>query len=84
MFCILFASLGPEIAARTVIFHSPTKASHLGGIRLAVAVSASEALRWRFNADPKPILGGHSCLGIIVTRVAWQQCEGWLAYSLEK
>jgi bifunctional pyridoxal-dependent enzyme with beta-cystathionase and maltose regulon repressor activities len=51
---------------------------------LAVAVSASEALHWRFKAEPKRILGGHSCLGIIVTRVAWQQCEGWLAYSLEK
>jgi cysteine-S-conjugate beta-lyase len=76
---IPFASLGPEIAARTVTFHSATKSFNLGGIRLAVAVFGSEALHQRFKAVPRRILGGHNCLGISVTRVAWQQCEDWLA-----
>ena len=76
---IPFASLGPEIAARTVTFHSATKAFNLGGIRLAVAVFGSEALHRRFKSIPRRILGGHNCLGISVTRVAWQQCDDWLA-----
>ncbi len=76
---IPFASLGPEIAARTVTFHSATKAFNLGGIRLAVAVFGSDALHQRFKAVPKRFLGGHNCLGINLTRIAWQQCEGWLA-----
>jgi len=76
---IPFASLGPEIAARTVTFHSATKAFNLGGIRLAVAVFGSEALHERFKAVPKRLLGGHNCLGINLTRIAWQQCEDWLA-----
>ncbi len=76
---IPFASLGPEIAARTVTFHSATKAFNLGGIRLAVAVFGSEALHRRFKAVPSRLLGGHNCLGINLTRIAWQQCDDWLA-----
>ena len=76
---IPFASLNPEIAARTVTYHSSTKAFNLGGIRIAVAVFGSEALQQRFKAIPRRILGGHNCLGINVTRIAWQQCEDWLA-----
>ena len=76
---IPFASLGPEIAARTVTFHSATKAFNLGGIRLAVAVFGSEALHERFKAVPARLLGGHNCLGINLTRIAWQQCDDWLA-----
>jgi cystathionine beta-lyase len=76
---IPFASLGPEIAERTVTFHSATKAFNLGGIRLAVAVFGSEALHQRFKAIPKRTMGGHNCLGINLTRIAWQQCDDWLA-----
>ena len=76
---IPFASLGPEIAERTVTFHSATKAFNLGGIRLAVAVFGSEVLHQRFKAIPKRTMGGHNCLGINLTRIAWQQCDDWLA-----
>ena len=76
---IPFASLGPEIAARTVTFHSATKAFNLGGIRIAVASFGSDELHKRFDTVPRRILGGHNCLGIPLTRIAWQQCDDWLA-----
>ena len=76
---IPFASLSPEIAARTVTFHSATKAFNLGGIRIAPAVFGSDALHERFKTIPRRMLGGPNCLGINLTRIAWQQCEDWLA-----
>jgi cystathionine beta-lyase len=76
---IPFASLSPEIAARTVTFHSATKAFNLGGIRISIAVFGSEALQERYTQIPRRILGGHNCLGMNLTRIAWQQCEDWLA-----
>lgn len=74
-----FASLGPEIAARTVTYHSSTKAFNLGGVRVAVAIFGSDSLHERFKAIPSRLLGGHNCLGIPLTRIAWQQCDDWLA-----
>jgi cystathionine beta-lyase len=76
---IPFASLSPEVASRTVTFHSATKAFNLGGIRIAVAVFGSEELHKRFDSVPRRILGGHNCLGMALTRIAWQQCADWLA-----
>ena len=80
---IPFATLGPEIAARTVTYHSCTKAFNLGGIRIAVAVFGSEALQARFKAIPKRTLGGHNCLGIPLSRIAWTQCDEWLAGAVD-
>jgi cystathionine beta-lyase len=74
-----FASLGPEIAARTVTYHSATKAFNLGGIRIAIAVFGSDKLHERYKAVPRRILGGHNCLGIPLTRIAYQECDDWLA-----
>jgi len=74
---IPFATLGPEIAVRTVTFHSATKAFNLGGIRIAIATFGSEELHKRFDSVPRRILGGHNCLGIPLTRIAWQHCEDW-------
>ena len=74
-----FSSLGPEVAARTVTFHSATKSFNLGGIRVAVATFGSEELQRAYNAIPNRLLGGHNCLGIALTQIAWQQCEDWLA-----
>ncbi len=76
---IPFASLAPEIAARTVTYHSSTKAFNLGGIRIAVAVLGSASLHERFKTMPGRLLGGHNCLGMALTRIAWQQCDEWLS-----
>lgn len=73
-----FSSLGPEIAARTVTFHSATKSYNLGGIRIAMAAFGSEALQAPYKAIPNRLLGGHNCLGITLTRIAWDACGDWL------
>ena len=60
-------------------FHSATKSYNLGGIRIALAAFGSEALQERYKRIPHRILGGHNCLGISLTRIAWDECEDWLA-----
>jgi cystathionine beta-lyase len=74
-----FSSLGPEIAARTVTFHSATKSYSLGGIRISMTAFGSEELQQRYTAIPNRLLGGHNCLGIALTRIAWDECDDWLA-----
>lgn len=76
---IPFETLGPEIRARTITYHSATKTFNLGGTRVAVAVFGSEALRKRFRQVPGRLLGGHNCLGIPLSRIAWRDCDDWIA-----
>ena len=75
---IPFETLSPEVAARTITYHSATKTFNLGGIRIAVAVFGSEALQEQFRTLAERLLGGHNCLGIPLTRIAWQQCDDWI------
>jgi cystathionine beta-lyase len=75
---IPFETLGPEIAARTVTYHSATKAFNLGGTRVAVAVFGSASLKDRFREVPGRLLGGHNCLGIPLSRIAYTQCDDWI------
>lgn len=77
-----FASLGPEIAARTVTFNSATKSHNLGGARCAVVHYGSRELRGKFDRIPPHMRGGGNAIGHGVTRIAWQQCDDWLAALL--
>jgi cystathionine beta-lyase len=73
-----FATLGPEVEARTITFTSATKAFNIAGLRCAVAVMGSQALKDRFNAIHRNIRGGANGPGMLATHVAWTECEGWL------
>jgi cystathionine beta-lyase len=74
-----FASLSPEIAARTVTLTSATKAFNIAGLRCAVAHFGSEALQERFNAAVLPhVRGGVGILGQYCTKAAWQFGQPWL------
>lgn len=73
-----FATLGPEIEARTITFTSATKAFNIAGLRCAVAVMGSPELKQRFNAIHRNIRGGSNAPGLAATRVAWTECEDWL------
>jgi cystathionine beta-lyase len=75
---IPFATLGPEVEARTVTLTSATKAFNIAGLRCAVAVFGSDELRRRFRSIPPAILGGLGSLGLAATRIAWQECDDWL------
>jgi cystathionine beta-lyase len=76
---IPFATLGPEVAARTVTLTSATKAFNIPGLRTAVAHFGSADLQKRFNrAFPRHVRGGIGTLGLYCTNAAWQHSQPWL------
>jgi cystathionine beta-lyase len=76
---IPFASLGPEIAARTVTLNSATKGFNIPGLRCAVMHFGSKALRERFHARvPRRVLGSPGVFGIDATVAAWTESQAWL------
>ena len=75
---IPLASLGPEIAARTVTLMSASKAFNIAGLRCAVAAFGSAELKSRFDAVPRQLLGGVGSPGLLAARVAWEECQDWL------
>ena len=79
---IPFATLGPEVEARTVTLTSATKAFNIAGLRCSIAAFGSAQLQDRFNSVLRHVRGGVGILGLEATRVAWQQCDGWLAVVL--
>ena len=75
---IPFASLGPEVEARTVTMTSATKSFNIAGLRCAVVLFGSNRLAERFNAWPERIRGAVSSFGMEATRIAWTECDEWL------
>jgi len=75
---IPLASLGPEIAARTVTITSATKAYNFPGLRCGLMSFGSSDLRERFRAAiPDRMLGIVTRFGIEATITAWRDCGGW-------
>ena len=75
---IPFASLGPEVEARTITMASATKSFNIAGLRYAVAVFGSEALQVIYNRTPERLRGGMNSFGVIATQSAWRDCDDWL------
>jgi cystathionine beta-lyase len=76
---IPFASLGPEIAARTVTLNSATKSFNIPGLRCALIAFGSEELRGRFHKRiPLKLTGQPNIVGIDATVAAWMECQPWL------
>jgi cystathionine beta-lyase len=75
---IPFASLGPEIEARTVTVTSATKAFSIAGLRCGIAAFGSEDLQRQFDAIPRHVRGGINILGAQATLAAWQHAQPWL------
>lgn len=75
---IPFASLGPEIAARTVTTNSATKSHNLGGIRCSLIHYGSEALKQRYAQVTRGARGWENRIGPTITSIAWRDCEDWL------
>ncbi len=78
---IPFASISPEVSRRTVTFNSATKSHNLGGVRCSIAHYGSAGLRKAFDRLPGGIRGGSNSIGHRATRIAWQECDGWLHYT---
>ena len=75
---IPFATLGPEVEARTVTMTSATKSFNIAGLRCAVVLLGSDGLAERFDAWPERLRGAVSSFGMEATRIAWTECDEWL------
>jgi cysteine-S-conjugate beta-lyase len=76
---IPFASLGPELAQRTVTLNAASKAFNIAGLRTAVCVCTDPALRGRLLALPSTRWNAFSTLGVRATLAAWtEDGEEWL------
>ncbi|MBD1587558.1 MalY/PatB family protein [Pseudomonas typographi] len=76
------ASLGPEIAARTITLMSASKAYNIAGLKTAFAVITDPELRRRFQQGHKGMVDSVNVLGLEATRIAFSQAEPWLEQLL--
>lgn len=73
------ASIGPEIARRTVTLTSASKAFNIPGLRTAIAHFGDRSLQRRFNeAIPRHARGGIGLFGLYATLAAWRFGQPWL------
>jgi cystathionine beta-lyase len=77
-----FASLGPDVAARTVTFVSASKAFNLAGLHCALVVAGDPAVAARIRAVPGHRRGAPSILGLAAAQAAWTEGDDWLAAAL--
>jgi cystathionine beta-lyase len=77
-----FATLGPEVDARTITLTSASKTWNIAGLRCAVAAFGSDALKRRFLSVPRHLRGGIGTLGLLATEVAWRHGDPWAARAL--
>ncbi|BAL88430.1 putative aminotransferase [Actinoplanes missouriensis 431] len=74
-----FASLHPDVAARTVTVASASKAFNLAGMRVAACHIGPRRVREALAAAPPELYGAVSLLGVTATVAAWTSCDDWLA-----
>ena len=78
-----FASLGPEVAERTITFNSATKAFNTAGLRAALVHFGSPQLAERFGCIHPRALGGLPCHAARITTIAWTECDDWQAEAMD-
>ncbi|MEU4690724.1 aminotransferase class I/II-fold pyridoxal phosphate-dependent enzyme [Actinoplanes sp. NPDC023714] len=74
-----FASLHPDVAARTVTVASASKAFNLAGMRVAACHIGSPRVREALAAVPPELYGAVGLLGVTATVAAWTSGDDWLA-----
>ena len=75
---IPIASLGCEIAARTITLTSASKAFNIAGLPTAFAIFGSDELAKPFRELPPHLLGHCGILDDAATRAAWTEGQPWL------
>ena len=76
------ATLGPEIAARTITLLAPSKAFNVAGLGCSLAVIPDEDLRRRFRRAMAGIVPGVNVMGIAAAEAAWSGGGDWLAAQI--
>jgi len=75
---IPFATLGDDIALRTITATSATKAFNLAALRCAVAHIGPPAVKGALDAAPLDYFGTPSIVSRVATVAAWQDSDSWL------
>jgi cysteine-S-conjugate beta-lyase len=75
---VAFATLGSEIAARTITLSSTSKTFNLAGLRCAVASCGSDRIAERIRSIPERQRGSVNNLGMIAAIAAWADGIPWL------
>ena len=73
-----FASLAPDVEARTVTLTSASKAFNLAGMRWAVVHMGSDAFRHAIESLPGHYLGAPNQMGVVAAVAAWTGGGEWL------
>ena len=76
------AMLSPEVEARTITLTAGSKAFNIAGLRVALAIFGSEALKRRFLGFQRHLRGGLGGMGILALEAAWSHADPWLAEVL--
>ncbi len=71
------ATLGPEIAARTITFMAPSKTYNLPGLGTSFAVISDPALRRDFIRATQGIVAEVTALGFAACEAAYRDSEDW-------
>lgn len=74
---IPLATLGPEIARRTITLMAPSKTLNIPGLGAAFAVIPDAALRRRFVRAGQGIVPHVNVLGLAATEAAYRDCDDW-------
>ena len=78
------ASLGPEVAERTITLFSPSKTYNIAGLQFSVAVATNPELRGRLKAATEGILDVPvNLMGYIAALAAYKQGDEWLFQVLK-
>lgn len=79
----LFATLSPEIAARTITLLAPSKTFNIPGLGAAFAVIPHATLRRQFTRAMAGIVPHPNLLGLAALEAAFTQCDAWHAALLD-
>ncbi len=75
----LFASLSPEVAARTITCTSPSKSFNLAGLQTANILIADRELRTAFRREVGAVgYAQANALGLVACQAAYEEGEEWL------
>lgn len=74
-----FASLGGDFTQNSATFWSATKAFNIAGLQTAAVICENAAVRERLRRSLRANRTGElNALGFVASKVAWDECEGWL------
>jgi cystathionine beta-lyase len=73
----VFATLGPDVAARTITLMAPSKTFNIPGLGCAFAIIPDSLLRRDFDHAMNGIVPHVTALGMVATEAALTLCDDW-------